>query len=717
MQWSGDRNGGFSRADPARLYAPPIMDPVYGYQAINVEAQERYPFSLLNWMKRLIAMRKRHPVLGRGSLEIVYPSNRKVLCFLRRDDQETILVVANLSRSVQPVELDLSAFAGLIPIEMWGLTEFPHITDRPYFLSLGPYAAHWFTLQRDALPMTQTAPRPLPLDPKTALAESLPSLLVGSDWETLLDAGTRHILERQALTPFLGRQRWFGAKARTIARARFSDWAMIRPGAAPAFLAMVSVLYTDQGSETYLVPLAFAVNDDARRILLERPGCVLARVTGARKGVLMDGLLDDDVWSRLLAHLDRGADTPTGAGRLVGQPGPDRIDLPSPLRWVRAGDQTNSVAFANERYALKVFRRVEQGPNPDLEIVRFLTERAFTRIPKLAGALVYERPGLEPAVLALAQAAITHQGSGWDFTIDELRRFYESASARLHGADTPPPPVEVRPRRSRAAETLAGEAPSERQPPPFFAAAARWYLTAARTLGRRTAELHLALAKGTDPVFRPEPIDADALEALGAAMAARAAARLDLLESKRDSIAELVRPQASALLAARAAVLERFGRVRHLGRGGCRIRVHGDYHLGQVLRTEEDFVILDFEGEPARSLEERRMKQSPLKDVAGMVRSFSYAAYTALFASSVNAPDDFSHLEESADTWQYWVSDAFVTTYRSTLGATDLVPDGAAFDALLGAFVLDKGLYELEYEINHRPEWIRIPLTGILRLI
>jgi maltose alpha-D-glucosyltransferase/alpha-amylase len=276
MQWSGDRNAGFSRADPARLYAPPVMDPVYGYQAINVEAQERTPFSLLQWTKRLIAMRRQHKVFGRGSLEIVYPSNRKVLAFLRRDEHETVLVVANLARTVQPVELDLSAFNGLTPVEMVGQTEFPRIADRPYFLALGPHTAYWFSLVQAPVAVTQLPPRQA-ADVMATVAEALPSLMVGADWHGVLDSSTRTILERQALGPFLKRQRWFGSKGREIKQARFSDWATIQRGPEPAFATVVSVSYGDAWVDSYTLPLALLSGDAAAAAIRDRPTCVLAR--------------------------------------------------------------------------------------------------------------------------------------------------------------------------------------------------------------------------------------------------------------------------------------------------------------------------------------------------------------------------------------------------------------------------------------------------------
>jgi maltose alpha-D-glucosyltransferase / alpha-amylase len=700
MQWNGDRNAGFSHADPARLFAPPIMDPVYGYQSINVEAQERYPFSFLNWMKRLIATRKQHRVFGRGSLEFVGCPNRKVLAYLRRDERETILVVANLSRAVQPAEFDLTAFAGLIPIEMGGLTEFPRIGDKPYFLTLGAYACYWFTLQHDTMQMTPRAAAAG--EPAAAILETLPSLLVGADWQNVLDGGTRAVLERQALRPFLQRQRWFGSKAREIRRAAFTDWAAIRTLRDPAFVTVVSIEYTDSSRESYLVPLALASGEEAERVLREAPAAVLSRITGARKGIIVDGLQDDDTCDRLLRLTDRAEELATAKGSARGWSGGGHFDLPPEHKWTRGtGDQSNSIAFVNDRYVLKLFRRIEPSANPEFEIGQFLAAHGFNRTPPLAGALEYHRAGLEPGTLAVVQGLVKHQGSGWEFSIDELRRYYDRVSARIQRTDEPVP------------------GGSLGQPPPFFSALENWYLGTATTLGRRTGELHLALAQGTDPAFAPVPFDRNALGALADDMRTQAARALDLLDSRLATLNDATRRVAETVLKRRDALLARFDDVRRLGDGGMKTRVHGDYHLGQVLRTEEDFVILDFEGEPARSVAERRAKYSPLKDVAGMIRSYSYAAHAALFAFTLHAPNEYALLEMWADTWQHWAADAFLSGYRATIDASpssrSLLPRGDGFARLLSAFVLEKATYELAYELNNRPDWVRIPLTGLAK--
>jgi maltose alpha-D-glucosyltransferase/alpha-amylase len=707
MQWSSDRNGGFSRADGARLYAPPIQDPVYGYQAINVEAQERYPFSQLNWMKRLIAMRKQHQVFGRGMLEFVACPNRKVLAFLRGDERETILVVANLARTVQPAELDLHGFAGCFPVEMTGLTDFPKIGPQPYFLTLGAYAAYWFLLRREPM---QVAPRATTLapDPDRAIAETLPALLVGVDWQNIFDGGTRQVLERRALAPFLQRQRWFASKSRQIRQATFSDWAPIRRSANPSFVTILSVSYTDDWSESYFVPLSLVSGEDAERAIRDAPATVLARITGARKGAIVDGLLDDDTCDRLVAIVSGTDEIATARGSVVGTRSGQSLELTGPGRWVRGkGDQSNSLVFLGDRYVLKLFRRVAPAVNPEIEIGRFLTARGFARTPSLVGAIEYLRPGLEPGSLAALQTAIRHQGTGWDFAIDELGRYYERIAARV---------------KSSEKQEREGTVPSE--PPPLFVALTHHTLHNAATLGRRTAELHLALADSTDPAFAPEPLDREGLRDLVGDLKRNGDAALDALARRLEATSGNARADAETILASRDALHARFDALGELDAAGRRIRVHGDYHLGQVLRTEEDFVIVDFEGEPARAIAERRSRQSPLKDVAGMLRSFSYATYVALRMFAVHAPDDYALLVPWADTWQHWMSDAFLGAYRlvmeeggTGLGPAPLVPAGAAWAVLLRALVLDKALYELAYELNHRPDWVRIPLAGIRKLV
>jgi maltose alpha-D-glucosyltransferase/alpha-amylase len=705
MQWTGDRNAGFSRADPARLYAPPIMDPVYGYQAINVEAQERAPFSLLNWMKRTIGLRKEATVFGRGTIEFLPAQNRKVLAFVRRYQDDIVLCVANLARTVQPVELDLSRFKGMTPVEMLGLTEFPRIGDLPYVLTLGPYAFYWFRVQQAPPAITAR----VAAETSVAVPQA-PALLVGAAWETLLDGNVRTLIERDLLLPFLQRQRWYGDKARPARKCRFVDWSIMRRSPQPVFLTVADVEFEDGSHHHYFLPLTISAYVDARGLVERAPHGVLANITGARKGVLYDAFLDDRFARSVLEVLEREERTTTKRGsiralktaafaRLRGQ----QTDA---LRISRMpAEQSNSSIVYGDRLILKLFRRLEPGINPDFEVGRHLTEKVrFRRVPAVAGALEYAGPGDEPATMAMMQELVESQADGWAHATDEIGRFFDQVAGQL-------PPE--RPATEAYADLIAAPVPK------VITTVMGGYLGTAETLGRRTAEMHLALAAdSTDRAFAPEPFLKEDLESLVEDAVAQAHKALHALAAPALPLPAGVADSASLLLQSREALLERIQSGPAPAFTSAKIRVHGDYHLGQVLWSEGDFYILDFEGEPARPIEERRRKQSPLKDVAGMIRSFGYAAYAGLFGHTAPRPSELERLEPWARLWQMWTTAAFLRGYFTAADGAPFVPPVEAHrDALLELFVLDKALYELNYELNNRPDWVRIPLRGIFDLL
>jgi maltose alpha-D-glucosyltransferase/alpha-amylase len=704
MQWSSDRNGGFSRCDPGRLYLPAIMDPVYGHNAINVEAQERAPFSLLHWMKRMIALRKQHPVFGRGSLQFISVGNRKVLVYVRRLERDIVLCVANMARTVQPVEIPLREFAGLTPVEMLGRTEFPRIGDHPYFLTLAPYGFYWFQLQEVVTPITaRTAPAP-------EEPVAVPALFAGVVWDSVLDGSMREIIEKHALVPFLERQRWFGGKARGLLRARFADWATLRTGAHPAFLTMVEAEYSDGGRERYVLPLAMSSDREARTLEETNPGALLARITGARRGAIYDGLFDDGTCQTLLASIQEERTVQMRHGVVQA----DNIDLTpqrapaDTLAPITRGtaDQSNTSIRFGKRLILKMFRRIESGPNPDVEIGEYLTERRFPRVPPLVGSISYlPGPPDLPVSIAMIQEYVWNQGNAWQVTIDELGRYLERVAAL-------PLPDDARPDTAHA--WAVGRIA---EPPESVSEAIRAYLATADILGRRTGELHVLLADHTrNPAFAPEPLTKDEIARTIDAMRRRGEEHLNLLGAVLPRLDERAQAEARQVLEERHALLQQFEELRGVGGSSARIRCHGDYHLGQVLVTEGDVMILDFEGEPARPLEERRAKDSPLRDVAGMLRSFGYAAMTAIGAATETRPDDAKRLAPWAELWETWVSAAFLRAYISATRGAAFLPPPRDLDVMLRAYVLDKALYELAYELNNRPGCVHIPLGGIMQL-
>ena len=710
MQWTGDRNAGFSRCDFHRLYAPPIIDPVYGFQSINVEAQQREASSLLNWMKRIIALRKRFKAFGRGTIEFLSPANRKILAYVRRYEDEIIVCVANLSRFVQPIELDLREFKGYTPVEMFGRVAFPVVGDAPYPLSIGPTAFIWFQLEK--APSALTTQRITDHTP-AASAESLPVLKMTSDWDTLMEGKYRAVLERTILPRYITAQRWFGAKSRTLETISIRDWFDLGDGKAPSCLVSVRAYYSDGNYDIYAVPLAVAVGDEADALAQANPKAVIAQVKGREgAGVLYDATADDRFCQRLLDLVGGGSELKTQTGKLRGVPTSAFEALrgegaTAPIRRGSA-EQSNTTLFFGDRFLLKLFRRLDAGTNPDFEVGRFLTEKTtFSRVPKTAGALEYRKARNEPTTLAILQELVPNQGQGWEWMLGVLGRYFEQAGSETHRLE------QIETPRCHLYEL------SESEPPQDVFEVVGAALRSASTLGRRTAEMHLALASDPDdPAFRPEPLDAEELRAQADRLRTQAAEVFAGLRAKLETFEESVRPLVKEVLDHGPGLVRSVGDFSGEVGGLVKIRCHGDYHLGQVLWQENDFVILDFEGEPGRTLAERRAKQSPLKDVAGMLRSFDYAALSELLTAAKRGIDSYERLEPWAKIWRNWVSAAFLREYRITAREGSLLPeDGAATCRLLDFYMLDKLIFELRYEMNYRPDWVRIPLAGVMQLI
>ncbi len=694
MQWNGDRNAGFSRSIPAKLYSPVIMDPVWGYEAVNVEAQQSDHSSLLSWMRNMIALRKLFRVFGRGTLEFLSPSNRKVLAYLRHYDDEQVLCLANLSRFAQPVDLDLSGLEGMIPVEMLGYVEFPPIEKTPYRFTLSPYAFLWLELH--AKPQAE-AP--------VAGAELAP--LSADTWESLLEGAGRERFESVVLPEYLPKQRWFGAKARPIRTARILDWARVSD-ATPA-LVLVEVEYEHGDPDTYLLTLGKSFGEEADKLRQAAPNSILsAIVTREGTGILRDGMLDDAACSALLNLIATAGQAVSRHGTIRGIPSTElaairgQADTSLPVRRSSA-EQSNTSVLYGDRLILKLFRRQQPGPNPDYEIGKYLLNARFDGVPPFAGAIEYIPAEGEASTLALLQGLVANEGDGWKLALEEMDRYLETCAPVPFPSETPGP-----------ADLFEL---SEHEPTALARDHVGIALDAAATLGRRTAELHLALANPTDdPAFAPEPLTADDLQNLAADLRRNATRVFEVLKESMARIPDETLDLAGLVLGRRRRLL---GSFRTLGADtiqGQRVRVHGDYHLGQVLRVKTDWVILDFEGEPARPMAERRAKQSPLKDVAGMLRSFGYAAYAGLIAYIARRPEDLARLESWARLWERATSAEFLRAYRETAKGAAFLPSPAGFRTLLGAYLLDKALYELSYELNNRPAWVRIPLQGILSL-
>ncbi len=705
MQWSADRNAGFSRGNPQRLYLPPIIDPEFSYEALNVEAQQANTHSLLWWMRRLIALRRNFKAFGRGSLEFLSPSNRKVLAFVRRYEDEVILVVANLSRFCQFVELDLSAFQGTSPVELFGQTQFPAVRDWPYLMTLNPHAFYWFSLKP-----TPTAPEVAP----EAQERRLPSLSVTGGLEALFEGRARAALER-VLPAYLKSRRWFGGKARRIKSVELVDAVCVPTDDGDGYVLLVVVNYVEADAETYVLPVSWASGDRAREVEAGSPALIARLTIDAEEGVLYGALGNEAFGQTLLEAVARRRHFKGSAGDLVGTQtrafrtvrGPDEEALTCK---VMRGEQSNTSIRFGERLILKLFRKSEPGTNPDLEIGAYLTDKAhFAHIPPVAGALEY-RPhdGREAMTLAILQGFVPNDGDAWRYTLDGVARYFERVLARLpEKRQAPPSPL------FEAAEGDAG--PNVRE-------MLGTYLEVSRLLGQRTAEMHLALtADVEDQAFAPEPFTPFYQRSLYQSMRNLTEEVFELLKRRIKELPEDVRPEAERVAALQPALLKRFRSLLERKISAKRSRHHGDYHLGQVLWTGRDLVIIDFEGEPARPLSTRRLKRSVLRDVAGMIRSFHYAAFQGLenqAARGAVSLQDRAALESWAQYWYSWAASAFLRSYLHTAEGNAFLPKGKQeLRELLTVYLLEKAVYELGYELNNRPAWVKLPLAGITQLM
>ena len=711
MQWNSNSNAGFSHANPQRLFLPVIIDPEYHYSIRNVEVSQSSPHSLLWWMRRIINQRKQCPAFGRGTFEMLLPDNPKVLAYLRQTEDETLLVVANLSRYAQCASLDLSRFRGQRLIELFGHTRFPPIGELPFFLTLGGHGFYWFRLQ-----WTKA-------DAPDASAAQIPTYKVKQDWENIFRGRGKGVFER-AVSIYVRRHRWFAGKARDISRTELLDWFGVQQKDSPAgdiHIVIVRITYTDGDPEMYIIPIVFAGPDQARNIIGDHPPAGILQLERAEDNAtvtLCEAIWEKELWLPLLDCIRQGGSIEGQVGSLRGtqtqlfqQLANDVSDSQPPK--VHGGEQSNTSAIFSDKFILKLFRRLNQGLNPDLEIGRFFTEKApFEHVPHVAGALEYVDHASEATTVAILHEYKPNEGDAWVYTLDELGRYLE----RIQSV-TPEDESEVPKTESKSLLELA-----DMSPPKVALEKIGPYLDMVALLGRRTAEMHLILASATDdPAFVPEGFSKLYLRGVYQSMRTSARKTLDLLRRQFSQLPAVIQPLARTVLDKQPEVLARFGELLKTTIHAKRIRCHGDYHLGQVLFTGKDFLIIDLEGEPDRPVSERRIKRTALRDVAGMIRSFHYASHSALLRQApglVPQREGAVTPEHWVQFWYSWVAAAFLKAYFVEASAGKFLPtDRAELETMLRTLLLEKAMYELSYELNNRPDWVKIPLEGILRLL
>jgi len=682
MQWSADRNAGFSRANPQQLYLPTIQDPVHGFQAINVEAQNTTPASLLNWMKRMIAVRQRHPLFGRGEIELLYPRNRKVFAYLRHDETETVLCVANLSRQAQAAEIDLAAYAGKVPVELTGASSFPPIGELPYLVMLPAYGFYWFQLAADEAPAWHV---PIP----AMLPDFVTLTTRDGRLSTALNDANAQRVESRTLAEYLPLQRWFAAKGTRIESIALDRLAEMSDGR--HMLAVANVSLGDGDTQRYFLPLSAAWGEDALTMGPRLPATLAKLRRTNTVGAILDGAMDEDFARTLLASLKSGETLETDAGRIAfrGSDALSQMDTPMEPRLLSAEQSNASIAF-DDKLILKLYRRLRPGVQPDIEIARFLTEDTdFESSPALLGTIEWEAADGTITTLAAATAFVRNQGDAWTYVTEALERDMEHQD--LSGPDAQDTPDDQ--------ATMGGP------------------LDLGDVLGRRTAELHLALASGSDgTAFSQQAFAQDDLKTLARDVEAELAATLDRLARVQGDLPETSRALAGAVLEHRDRLVHKVRQVADLPPSGGQCRIHGDYHLGQVLVAQTDVMIIDFEGEPTRTLDERTAKTSPLRDVAGMLRSFDYALWSTV-RRRIEMGASPERTLAGVNRWREATQGTFLRAYSATMDGSPVHPaDKALETGLLDLFLVQKAAYEVGYEMSMRPDWLDIPLRGLLAL-
>jgi maltose alpha-D-glucosyltransferase / alpha-amylase len=703
MQWSADRNAGFSRANPQKLYMPITIDPAYHYEAINVEGQQNNPHSLLWWTKRLIEQRKQFKAMGRGTLEFLRPSNRKVLAFFRRYQDEIILVIANLSRFPQHVELDLSELKGMTPLEIFGRAEFPPVGDGFYTVTLGSLGFYWFAFQAKQAHQesiqTPATPSGLPL----IVVESFAQVFQGRSLAILL----------RRLPAYLKTRRWFQGKDRPIRSIEALDAVPIPDTSAQILLGQVE--YNDGDPEVYVLPGSVAVGDAAEQVKEKLSDVSVAQLHAedGTRGVLYSAIWDPAFCDTIFSAIVRRRRFRGRVGELVGSHtrafraawGQSHPDLGSAV--LKAEQSNTSIAYGN-RFILKIYRRVEPGIHPEIEIDTFLTDRNFPYSAPLTGSIEYRANNGEVTTVAALHAFIQgQQGDAWHYTLDTLSQFFEAALARKEsdfaGPDGSHHPFDLRTKEvpAQVHESIGG------------------YLDSAQLLGKRVADLHLALSSDpSDPQFTPEPFTDHYRHALYHGLMSQTAETFQLLRQQLDALPAAAQSDARKLLERRDEIRTRARIISDRRIAALRIRLHDDLELSRVLHTGKDFVFIGFDGRPDRTLGGRRIKRSPLRDVASMLLSFQYASQ-AVFLDQLpgvtRRPETSAALEFWSRYWSDWVSAIFLKGYLDALGKSPLIPaTDADVRLLLDHCLIECALEEAAGELRNRPEWVRVPV-GLLQ--
>jgi len=691
MQWSMGMNAGFSNANPQKLFLPVVTDPVYRYESVNVAMQDENPSSLMWWIKNVLAMRKRSQVFGRGSLHFIQSSNSKVLCYVRSYNTQRVVVVANLSQFSQATTLDFSEFKEYDVTEAFSQSKFMSISGREYPITIGPYGYYWLQIDTS--------------EQKESMSSSeLPMFQSDLSWErTFADDENIRFIERKVLQPFLRKTKWFAGKMKTVNKIRVDEVVPIKTDEASYYLFVVEVHHVHKLPEFYVIPVSFAQSDTIFENVEYNSQSILCRADFQGKlGFLIDSNYDRNFRDFLFQAIDKKMKIKTDGGTIdFNSSIYVKLNSRSVDSKILKADQNDTAIIYNDEFFFKAYRRVEREMNPDLEIARFLSENtSFTNSPKYVGSIEYNDNKGRTIVLGLLELKVENQGDTWKMATDSVGRFYER--------------VMTGPKKEKLPKFIdKANIPFEESPELIQELIGQGFHERVVRLGQRTAEMHLALASDqSTPAFAPENFTINYQRSLYSSLRKLTRDKFKLLEQSLDRLNEETKKIAKEVLGKEELILECFSEIHKTKLDALKTRIHGDYNLEQVLFTGKDFVITDFKGEPDYSFSERRLKKNPFKDVAGMMRSFHYAAFAKILLNENYRQKDIEFLSQWAELWQHYVSRYYLGAYLERAGANKDLSGNESI--LIRIYLLEKVIYELGYELDHRKDWVMIPLRGIL---
>jgi maltose alpha-D-glucosyltransferase/alpha-amylase len=700
MQWAPDRNAGFSEANPHKLYLPLILDPEYHYESVNVEMQRRNTSSLFWFMKRMITMRKKYKAFGRGDFTFLNTDNPKVLAFLRRYENETLLIVVNLSKFAQVAEVPLDGYRGYTPVELMSRNKFPAVgKDSTYFFTMGPHNYLWFSLEKTHQELNEQ--------------KAVPTLQVNGLID-ILKKNLRNDLEGAILPAYLKRSKWFTGRARTIYNTEIVNYATIPYSPNNALLLLVEVTYESGLPETYQLIVTFASDAVAKKLSNNFPQSILAHMQlGKEEGLLCDALYVTSFQQLLYEHMMHHHTISINENSHIRFYNNGQLEKYAHQHHdikprIQEGDRYHSAISYDNSFFLTMYRKVDYTVNPDTEISWFLSEKAkFAHVPAYIGGMEWlTEKGL--VTLGMVQVMVENHGNGYGYMLERIYNFIERILA-LNQDNLPSyelmgtlaEPVSFDQLKGNLKDLLGARAAEQ-----------------ARLMGIRTGEMHLALASQGDKDFKPEEFSLHYQRSLFSAMVSLVR---EVLQSLKRNIARLpanIQPEAEELLQRRDAVLNVLKKIYAQKLDVQKIRIHGNYTLDQVLLTGKDIAIQGFGGDPMRPYSERRLKRSPLHDVATMLRSFHNAAYEGFFLNNHILKENLSKYIPFAQVWAHYMGSFFMKAWLDTVAGSHFVPkDKAELRMMLQTFLLEKALLDLNQSLNNGSASIVVPMRTIKSII